>query len=75
MQRRTPLLDAFEAEEARRSPPDLHRGLAIVEALLAEARALGVWPPPDPLGGLDVDLRLARALRVHRAAGEDRNRI
>lgn len=74
MRRRTPLLDAFEAAQARATPPDLERGLAVVEALLDEARALGVWPPPDPLGGLDVDLRLARALRVHRAAGEDRDR-
>ncbi|HLT46343.1 MAG TPA: hypothetical protein VK002_03870 [Rubricoccaceae bacterium] len=47
---------------ARRDPPDHARNLRIVEALRQEAVALGVWPPDDPLAGLDVDLRLARVL-------------
>ena len=44
--------------------PDHARNLRLVDALLAEARALGVWPPADPLGGLDVDLRIARAVNT-----------
>lgn len=60
--RRT-LLPAFEARAAEAEPPSLARALAIVEALVEEARALGVWPPADPLEGIDVDVRIAGALR------------
>jgi hypothetical protein len=55
-------LRALDDELARRRPPDLERGLRIVEALREEAVALGVWPPADPLEGIEVDLRLARVL-------------
>lgn len=58
------LVDAFEQEQIRRSPAHYQHNLKIVEALCEEARLLGVWPPPDPLDGLAVDLRLARALNV-----------
>jgi len=36
------LVEEFERELSRRTPPDLAQGLAIVEALLDEARLLGV---------------------------------
>jgi hypothetical protein len=36
--------------------------------MLVEAIALGVWPPSDPLEGIDVDVRVARAIHVLRAA-------
>ena len=55
---------AFEREQARLDVPDYARNVAIVNALLAEARALGVWPPADPLAGIDVDIRVARAFNV-----------
>jgi hypothetical protein len=57
---------AFEDDLCRRTPPDHLRNLHLVEALLEEARRLGVWPPTDPLEGIDVDIRVARALDVHR---------
>lgn len=55
-------LAAWERERTRGVPPDHARNLRIAEALLAEARSLGVWPPEDPLGGIDVDIRIARAV-------------
>lgn len=62
MLRRHPMLDAFEKEQMRKEPPDYFRNLRIFEALYEEARQLGVLPPADPLEGIEVDIRLARAL-------------
>lgn len=73
MLRRSPRLTAFEDTQARAHRPDLLAGLAVVEALLREACDLGVWPPCDPLGGIEADIRMARALHVHRAAGQPRH--
>lgn len=64
MIRRPELVAQFEAEYERREPLDHRRNLAIFEALFQEARALGVLPGSDPLEGIDVDIRLARALNV-----------
>ncbi len=64
MMRRPELVALFEAELARREPLDHRRNLAVFEALFREARALGVLPGIDLLEGLDVDIRLARALNV-----------
>lgn len=62
------LVREFEREHRRRTPADYHANLRILEALCEEARLIGVWPPSDPLAGIEVDLRLARALNVRRAA-------
>jgi len=67
MMRNLGLVRAFEREQIRHSPVDHQRNLKIVEALFEEARLLGVWPPSDPLEGIDVDIRLAKALNAHRA--------
>ncbi|HEU4385921.1 MAG TPA: hypothetical protein VFR85_20720 [Anaeromyxobacteraceae bacterium] len=61
------MLEAFEAELSRRSPPDHAANLRIAEALWREAVALGALPPSDPLEGVEVDVALARALRVRGA--------
>lgn len=58
----------------RSQAPDYFRNLRIVEALLAEAWALGVFPLRDPLDGIDADIRVAEVMRVHGLAGEDRTR-
>lgn len=60
------LLKTFEHDQIRRAPADYHRNVRIVQSLCREARLLGVWPPQNPLDGLESDLRLARALNVHR---------
>jgi len=58
------IVQAFERDFSRRTPADYRANLRIVEALYEEARLLNVWPPADPLTGIEVDLRLARALNV-----------
>jgi len=60
---RRALLPAVEARLSRDTPASLEGALRIVDALVAEARELGVWPPADPLEGIDVDVRVAGALR------------
>ncbi|MBI5410592.1 MAG: hypothetical protein HZA21_01220 [Nitrospirae bacterium] len=62
------LVEAFERDLIRRTPPDHLLNLRLFEALWEHARRLGNWPPADPLDGLDGDLRLAHALNVHRTA-------
>jgi len=62
------LVQAFENDLSRRTPVDYQANLRIVEALYQEALLLNVWPPADPLAGIETDIRLARALNVHRAA-------
>lgn len=68
------MVQEFEDALLRSEPPDYFRNLRIVEALLAEARALGVLPLRNPLDGIDVDIRVAEVMRVHGLAGEDRAR-
>jgi len=60
------LWQEFLDEEARREEVDYYRNLAIFEALLDLARALGRWPPEDPLEGIEVDIRVARILNGQR---------
>ncbi|MBC7260280.1 MAG: hypothetical protein H5T65_13680 [Chloroflexi bacterium] len=74
MQRNWCMMQQFEDNQIRSQVPDYFRNLRIVEALLAEARALGVFPLRDPLDGIDVDIRVAEVMRVHGLAGEDRAR-
>ena len=64
MVRNPELLRKFDDEWIRSSPPDYHRNLRIVEAMLREAKRFGAWPPRDPLEGIEVDIRIARALNV-----------
>ncbi|HXF69772.1 MAG TPA: hypothetical protein VNK89_08185 [Thermoflexus sp.] len=54
---------AFEAEWQRQTPADPARHFRIFDLLLEIARDLGAWPPADPLEGIEVDLRIAQALR------------
>ena len=68
------MVQQFEDTRMRREPPDYFRSLRIVEALHAEARALGALPCRDPLDGIEVDIRVAEVMRVHSLAGEDRAR-
>ena len=64
MIRRPDLVEAFEREYQRRQPHDYRQNLRIAEALYAEARALGVLPLKDPLDGIEVKIRLAKALNA-----------
>ncbi len=62
------MVEAFENAQARQETPDFLRNVRLVDALYEEARALGVFPLQDPLDGIEVDIRLARALNVRTAA-------
>ena len=69
--RRTPLLDEFERDRLRRSPSDPETGRRIYAELFERAVQLGVFPLADPLEGIDVDVRLAKALNAPRAPREN----
>lgn len=64
MVRRPDLIQAFERSQIRNTPGDYLRNLRIFEALYEEAKALGRFPLQDPLDGIEVDLRLAKAINV-----------
>ncbi len=64
MVRNPDLLRSFDDDQVRASPPDYFQNLKIFEALYEEARRLGALPPADPLEGIEVDIRIARALNV-----------
>jgi len=55
-------LEKFEKELIRSEKVDLHKNIAILDALYEEAVALGVFPPQDPLEGLDTILKIARVV-------------
>ncbi len=40
------------------------QAVAIIEGLLEEAVDLGVWPPKDPMEGVEVDIRIAKTLNA-----------
>ncbi len=64
MIRRTKLLRDFEEKLLRDTPVDYRANLRIVEAMYEEARLLGIFPLKDPLEGIEVDIRIARAVNV-----------
>ncbi|GAB5534832.1 MAG: hypothetical protein Rubg2KO_10810 [Rubricoccaceae bacterium] len=55
-------LATLDRQLAREQPVDHTQNLKIVEGLVQEAIALGVWPPADKLAGIEVDIRRARIL-------------
>jgi hypothetical protein len=67
----TALWQAWEDEFVRSRPPDFHRNLALVESMFEHARMLGALPRSDPLEGIEVKIRLARALNVSTTPGAD----
>jgi hypothetical protein len=53
---------SFERELTRKSKADHQANIRLFEAMYAEAMALGIFPPNDPLAGIDVDIRIAKAI-------------
>lgn len=43
-------------------PVDYEHNLRLADAMLEHARALGVFPPKDPLEGIETKIQLARVL-------------
>jgi hypothetical protein len=62
MVRNPHILQRFEDEENRASPPDFERNLKLLEAMFEHARALGAWE--RSIDTLPTKLRLARVLNV-----------
>jgi hypothetical protein len=60
-------LQAFEAARTRAEKVDVEQNLRILDALYEEAVLLGALPPKDPLEGIEVKIRIAKAVnRVQR---------
>jgi hypothetical protein len=46
----------------RKEQADYSKNIRLVEALYREAVFLGVFPSQDKLSGLDIDIKIARAI-------------
>jgi len=55
-------LQRFEDSVIRGRKLSHPQALRLFEAMWQEGVALGVLPPKDPLEGIDVDIKIARAL-------------
>jgi hypothetical protein len=64
--------EKWEAQTLLSQPADFHQNLRLMEAMYEHARGLGVFPPANPLEGLETDISLAKALNALPAAGNDR---
>jgi hypothetical protein len=62
-------LQAFEAYRIRAEKVDVEQNLRILDALYEEAVRLGAMPPKDPLEGIEIKIRIAKA--VHRVQRSD----
>ena len=68
------LLREFERNLIRAEKPDYIRNVKIVDALRREAVALGVFPPTDPLEGIELKIRIAEAVNRVRTTPRPRRR-
>ncbi len=68
MLRNVPRLTEFEDQMIRNGAIDVARNFRLFEAMVMEARAVAALPLADPLEGIEVDVRLAKALHVREAA-------
>ncbi len=62
--------EKWERRQMKKESPNYLRNLSIFEALVAEAKLLGVWPPTDPLEGIEVDLKIAQVINVLKPSGK-----
>jgi hypothetical protein len=61
-------LQAFEAARISAEKVDVEQNLRILDALYEEAVMLGALPPEDPLEGIELKIRIAKAVNcVQRA--------
>lgn len=56
------LLDAFESEKAGELSLTVEKAYRILDAMWQEGVSLGVLPPEDHLEGIEIDIRLAKAI-------------
>jgi hypothetical protein len=60
-------VERFERRLIYGQEPDYQENLRIAEALYLEAVHLGVWPPKDPLEGIETLLETTRLIHLCRA--------
>jgi hypothetical protein len=53
----------FERRLIASEPVDFERNLRLADDLYRHARALGSFPGPDPLDGVEINIRLVRIFR------------
>jgi len=53
---------SLEKAILRKEKTDFSRNIRLVEAMHKEAVFLGAFPPQDKLSGLDIDIKIARAI-------------
>lgn len=58
----------FEEEVQKRIPTDFESNLRLLKNMIKNARDLGVWPPENPLEGIEVDIRIARILNTYESS-------
>jgi len=56
-------LEKFERELAKRGRLSIEKKFEILKGMVEYARSLGLWPPKDPLEGIEKDIKLAEVLR------------
>lgn len=54
------LLQKFENSFIKNEPMSFDKALRLFTALYNEAKTLGVFPPKDPLEGIEVDIKIAK---------------
>jgi hypothetical protein len=57
-------LQAFEAARISAEKIDVEQNIRILDALYEEAFMLGALPPKDPLEGIEVKIRIAKAVNL-----------
>ncbi len=62
----------WEAKTILSQPLDYYQNLRLLEGMYEHARNLGVYPPTDPLEGLESIIRVAKVLNVPTDPGEPR---
>ena len=60
--------EAWKAQSVASEPPNFERNLAVLEAMYAHARSMGVFQTPDHLEGLELKIHMAKVLNAPRAS-------
>jgi len=67
----TDKLQAFEAARIRAEKVDVEQNFRILDALYEEAVMLGAFTPADPLEGIEVKIRIAKAINGLKASDQE----
>lgn len=58
----------WERELKRKTPVDLLQNIRLLEAMYEEARFLKLFPPRDPLEGLEAKLQMVKVIHVSKTS-------